>query len=223
MSLSRSERMLGARPGRPDCRSWKRRVPPSRSRTTSSVQRSPTSSSVRATGHRCPYSFFGMPQCRPALTAMQVTINLQVMTATVATAPFAARTRRLLEAPVTSTLLALAAPNALVMVLQAVVTTLDAVFVGWLGPAALAGVSLVFPLVMLMQTMSAGGMGGGVASAVARALGAGRRAEAQALAGHAVVIALAMSALFTGGLLLGGPAVYRAIGGTGEALEAAIT
>jgi MATE family, multidrug efflux pump len=145
------------------------------------------------------------------------------MTATVATAPLAARTRRLLEAPVTPTLLALAVPNVLVMVLQAVVTTLDAVFVGWLGPAALAGVSLVFPLVMLMQTMSAGGMGGGVASAVARALGAGRRGEAQALAGHALVIALAMSALFTGGLLLGGPAVYRAIGGTGEALEAAIT
>jgi MATE family, multidrug efflux pump len=145
------------------------------------------------------------------------------MTATVTSAPVAARTRRLLEAPVTSTLLALAAPNMLVMVLQAVVTTLDAVFVGWLGSAALAGVSLVYPLVMLMQTMSAGGMGGGVASAVARALGAGRRAEAQALAGHAVVIALGMASLFTTGLLLGGPAVYRAIGGTGDALEAAVT
>ena len=145
------------------------------------------------------------------------------MSATVAAAPVAARTRRLLEAPVTSTLLGLAAPNVLVMVLQAVVTTLDAVFVGWLGPAALAGVSLVYPLVMLMQTMSAGGMGGGVAAAVARALGAGRRAEAEALAGHAVVIAFAMAALFTGGLLLGGPAVYGAIGGTGEALDAAVT
>src|SRR4029453_17849057 len=117
------------------------------------------------------------------------TINLQVMTATVATAPLAARTRRLLEAPVTPTLLALAAPNVLVMVLQAVVTRLAGVLVGWLGPAALAGVSLVFPLVMLMQTMSAGGMGGGVASAVARALGAGRRAEAQARAAPAVVVA----------------------------------
>ena len=97
----------------------------------------------------------------------------------------AARTKRLLEDPVAPTLLRLAAPNVLVMVLQAAVTTLDAVFVGWLGPAALAGVSLVYPLVMLMQTMSAGGMGGGVASAVARALGAGRRVEAQALAAHA--------------------------------------
>ncbi len=144
-------------------------------------------------------------------------------TTTLAAAPMAARTKRLLEAPVAPTLLRLAAPNVLVMVLQAVVTTLDAVFVGWLGSSALAGVSLVYPLVMLMQTMSAGGMGGGVAAAVARALGAGRRAEAQALAAHAVVIALVMAAIFTTGLLLGGPAIYRAIGGTGEALEAALT
>jgi len=153
------------------------------------------------------------------------------MSATVAAAPasppasppISARTRQLLEAPVAPTLLRLAAPNVLVMVLQAVLSTLDAVFVGWLGSAALAGVSLVYPLVMLMQTMSAGGMGGGVSSAVARALGAGRRAEAQALAAHAVLIALVMSAVFTAGLLLGGPAVYRAMGGTSEALEAAVT
>jgi putative MATE family efflux protein len=147
------------------------------------------------------------------------------MASTVAAAapPMAVRTRRLLEGPVAPTLLGLAAPNVLVMVLQAVVTTLDAVFVGWLGSAALAGVSLVYPLVMLMQTMSAGGMGGGVSSAVARALGAGRRAEAQALAVHAILIALVMASLFTTGLLLGGPAVYRAIGGTGDALAAALT
>jgi putative MATE family efflux protein len=159
---------------------------------------------------------------------MQVTTNLKVMASTIAAAaaaapPMAARTRRLLEAPVAATLLGLAAPNVLVMVLQAVVTTLDAVFVGWLGSAALAGVSLVYPLVMLMQTMSAGGMGGGVSSAVARALGAGRRAEAQALAVHAIVIALVMASLFTIGLLLGGPSIYRAIGGTGDALAAALT
>jgi putative MATE family efflux protein len=158
---------------------------------------------------------------------MQVTTNLKVMASTIAAAapapPMAARTRRLLEGPVAPTLLGLAAPNVLVMVLQAVVTTLDAVFVGWLGSAALAGVSLVYPLVMLMQTMSAGGMGGGVASAVARALGAGRRAEAQALAVHAILIGLVMASLFTTGLLLGGPAVYRAMGGTGDALVAALT
>ena len=136
--------------------------------------------------------------------------------------PMAARTRRLLEAPVASTLLWLAAPNVLVMVLQAVVTTMDAVFVGWLGPDALAGVSLVYPLVMLMQTMSAGGMGGGVASAVARALGAGRQRQAESLAAHAVLIALGMASLFTVLLLFGGPALYRLMGGQGAALDACL-
>jgi len=142
-----------------------------------------------------------------------------------AAAPAAARsprTRLLLEGPVARTLLWLAAPNVLVMVLQATVSTLDAVFVGWLGSEALAGVSLVFPLVMLMQTMSAGGMGGGVASAVARALGAGRRADADALVIHAIVIALAMGGAFTLALELAGPALYRAMGGTDEVLSAAV-
>jgi putative MATE family efflux protein len=119
--------------------------------------------------------------------------------------------------------LRLAAPGVLVMMLQAAVSTLDAVFVGWLGSDALAGVSLVFPLVMLMQTMSAGGMGGGVASAVARALGGGRRADASALAAHALVIALVMAAVFTGALLVLGEHLYRAMGGSGPSLHAAVT
>src|SRR2546428_11465965 len=97
------------------------------------------------------------------------------MTSTAGAVPISTRTRRLLEAPVAPTLLRLAAPNVLVMVLQAVVATMDAVFVGWLGSDALAGVSLVYPLLMLMQTMSAGGMGGGGCSGVARGLWAGRR------------------------------------------------
>lgn len=134
----------------------------------------------------------------------------------------AARTLRLLEGPVAPTLLRLAAPNVAVMVAQAAVSTMDAVFVGWLGSDALAGVSLVFPLVMLMQTMSGGGMGGGVASAVARALGAGRRADADALAVHALVIAAAMAAAFTVTLALAGPSLYRALGADGAVLAAAM-
>ena len=139
-----------------------------------------------------------------------------------AAATLSPRTRLLLEGPVARTLLRLAAPNVLVMVLQATVSTLDAVFVGWLGSEALAGVSIVFPLVMLMQTMSAGGMGGGVASAVARALGGGRRADADALVIHAIVIALAMGGAFTLTLELAGPALYHAMGGTDEVLSAAV-
>jgi Na+-driven multidrug efflux pump len=119
-------------------------------------------------------------------------------------------------------LLRLAAPNVAVMAAQALVSTCEVYFIGWLGSEALAGVAMVYPLIMLMQTMSGGGMGGGVAAAVARALGAGRRHEAHALVLHALLIAGAMGVLFTAGALWGGPALYRAMGGTGEALAAAL-
>src|SRR5215831_16294221 len=140
---------------------------------------------------------------------------------TTAESPVAGRTRQLVEAPMTPTLLRLVMPNVVVMVAQAIVSTCEVYFLGWLGTEALAGVSLVFPLIMLMQTMSAGGMGGGVASAVARALGAGHRSDASALALHALVIAVVMCAVFTTGLLLGGPSLYAAMGGTGGTLAVA--
>src|SRR5262245_55892602 len=80
---------------------------------------------------------------------------------TTAESPVAGRTRQLVKAPMTPTLLRLAMPNVVVMVAQALVSICEVYFLGWLGTEALAGVSLVFPLIMLMQTMSAGGMGGG--------------------------------------------------------------
>jgi putative MATE family efflux protein len=140
-----------------------------------------------------------------------------------AVAALAAPTRRLLEAPIAVTLLRLAAPNVVVIAVQAALNVLEAVYIGWLGRDALAGVALVFPLIMLMQTMSAGGMGGGVASAIARALGAGRRRDADALVVHAVVIALVFGSAFSVGMLAGGPRLYRAMGGTDGTLAAALT
>src|SRR5256885_17258198 len=135
--------------------------------------------------------------------------------------PVAATTRRLLEGPIALTLLRLAAPNVVMLVAQVAISVLEAYFVGWLGADALAGVSVTFPLVMLMQTMSAGGMGGGVAAAIARALGAGRRADADALVAHALVIAFAMAGLFSIGMLAGGRPIYRGMGARGRAPEAA--
>src|SRR5438105_15279207 len=107
------------------------------------------------------------------------------------------RTRLLLEASIAATLLRLAAPNVLVMVAQASVGLIETYFVGKLGTDALAGVALVFPVVMLMQMMSAGAMGGGISSAIARALGGGRRGDADALALHALAIALLFGLAFT--------------------------
>src|SRR5690348_8567371 len=92
--------------------------------------------------------------------------------------PLDARTRLLLDGPIAPTLLRLATPNVLVMFAQASVGLIETYFVARLGTDALAGVVLVFPVLMLMQMMSAGAMGGGIASAVARALGARRRDDA---------------------------------------------
>jgi putative MATE family efflux protein len=116
----------------------------------------------------------------------------------------------------------LAAPNVAVTVVQSSVTVADAYFVAALGADALAGLALVFPLVMLMQMMSAGGMGGGVSSAVARALGAGRRADADRLVVHATALAAGFGLAFTLAVLLGGEALFRLLGGRDGALEAAV-
>src|SRR5487761_1809439 len=75
------------------------------------------------------------------------------------------RTRALIEGPIAATLIRLAAPNMLVMLAQTAVGLFETYFVGKLGTDALAGVALVFPLLMLMQMMSAGAMGGGISSA----------------------------------------------------------
>ena len=135
----------------------------------------------------------------------------------------AARTRRILEDAIVPTLLKLAAPNILNLVALTVIVTADAFFVGWLGAAALAGVTLVFPLKMLMQHMAASGMGGAVTSAIARALGAGRRDHANALVVHALLIATAMAALFSTLMLTWGAEIYAVLGGHDEVLDAALT
>lgn len=133
------------------------------------------------------------------------------------------RTRLLLEAPIASTLVRLAAPNVLVMVVQASVGLVETYFVARLGTDALAGVALVFPVLMLMQMMSAGAMGGGISSAIARALGAGRRSDANALVLHALAIAVAFGLAFMLTVLGGGRWLYGAMGGRGASLAAALT
>ena len=141
-----------------------------------------------------------------------------------ATSPqFDVRTRALLDGPIVSTLLRLATPNVLVMFVQASVGLIETYFVAKLGTDALAGVALVFPVLMLMQMMSAGAMGGGISSAIARALGAGRRADADALVAHALAIAVGFGLLFMLAVLGGGRWLYSAMGGSGASLRAALT
>jgi putative MATE family efflux protein len=128
----------------------------------------------------------------------------------------------ILTGPVLPTLLRLALPTMVVLLAQTAVNIAEAYYVGFLGTDALAGVAMVFPVFMLMTMMSNGGLGSGVASAVARAVGASRKDDADALVFHAVILAIVVGAVFTLGTIKGGPLLYRALGGQGEALDAAL-
>jgi Na+-driven multidrug efflux pump len=132
------------------------------------------------------------------------------------------RTQRILEAPVLPLLLSLAAPNIGEAAARITFLTADALFVSWLGSDALAGVAVVFPLFLILQTATASGFGSGVSSAIGRALGAGDHSQAASLAGVAVAIALIGAALTTALLLIGGPVLYGAMGLAGRPLEMAI-
>ena len=128
----------------------------------------------------------------------------------------------LLTAPLLPTLLRFAVPNMVAMLATALAAIAETAYVGSFGVPSLAGMALVFPMVMLQMMMSAGAMGGGVSSAVSRALGAGDLARANALAVHAMVIGLAAGSAYTVLMLALGPTIFAVLGGKGEALQQAV-
>lgn len=134
----------------------------------------------------------------------------------------AARTRRLIEGPILPTLARLALPNIAFAFVSTAAIVLDAVFVGRLGVAPLAALALVFPIQTLMQMISSGAMGGGMSSAVARALGAGDRARAESVITHSLVIALVLAAVFTFLFALLARPIFALLGGVGVALDGAV-
>ena len=91
----------------------------------------------------------------------------------------------LLDGPILRTLLWLAWPNVIALSAGTCVVIAETSYIGRLGVESLAAMALVFPCVILTMTMSGGAMGGGVASAIARALGAGDIDRASTLAAHA--------------------------------------
>jgi putative MATE family efflux protein len=127
----------------------------------------------------------------------------------------------LLTSPILPTLLKLALPNTIAMFGSTLVAVAETSYIGRLGIEPLAGIALVFPFVMLTQMMSAGAMGGGVSSAISRALGAGDRDRAASLALHAAIIGACGGIFFTAVMLLFGRQFFALLGGRGGVLEQA--
>jgi putative MATE family efflux protein len=118
-------------------------------------------------------------------------------------------------------LLRMASPNAVAFFVQACVSMTEVWYVGRLGTAPLAAMALVFPLLMLMQMMAGGAMGGAVSSAVARAMGANQTERAQLLVWHAIAIAIIGFLGFLCSYLLFGASLLTLLGGRGDVLDQA--
>ena len=132
------------------------------------------------------------------------------------------RLHLVLQAPIPILLWRLAAPNAVATVVLTSVTVADAWFVGQLGTVALASLAIVFPFQTLAQMMAGGAIGGGVTSALSRAIGAGDKAHADAVAWHAILIACAMSVLFTIVLGIFPATAFAKLGAQGAVLDGAL-
>ncbi|TGN46385.1 MATE family efflux transporter [Paracoccus liaowanqingii] len=132
------------------------------------------------------------------------------------------RMQAMLEGPVGPTLAALAAPNVLAMAVQTAQSIAETYFASQLGVAALAGIALVFPLVMLTQMLSAGAIGGAISASVARALGAGQPARAATLAVAAWIIAAGAAAVMAVLILLFGQTIFGWMGGQSGPVEVAL-
>ena len=128
----------------------------------------------------------------------------------------------LLDGPILRTLLSLAWPNVMALTAGTCVVIAETSYIGRLGVESLAAMALVFPIVILTMTMSGGAMGGGVASAIARALGAGNTERASALAAHALLIGICFGLTFMLGMLIFGPRVLEMLGGRGNVLAQAV-
>jgi putative MATE family efflux protein len=133
------------------------------------------------------------------------------------------RTQQLLTAPAMPLLLSMSAPNSVAFLIQASVSMAEVWFIGRLGSASLAAIALVFPLLMLFQTLSGGAMGGAVASAIARALGAGDLQRAETLIWHALALAAMGAVALLVVFLLAGSEFLRFLGGSGSVLEQALS
>jgi putative MATE family efflux protein len=129
----------------------------------------------------------------------------------------------LLTGPILPTLLRLSVPNVLAMSVAVLVGIAETWYVGQLGTIPLAAMALVFPFSMLTQMMSNGAMGGGVSSAVSRALGASDLERARTLALHALVIGLIAGVIYALIFIFLGPLFYYWLGGRGDVLAEAST
>ncbi|MDP8236879.1 MAG: MATE family efflux transporter [Candidatus Erginobacter occultus] len=130
--------------------------------------------------------------------------------------------RDLTEGSITRAIAHLGVPLIATSLLQSAFNLIDMFFVGRLGPAALAAVTLSGIVIALLIT-AAIGISIGTLALVARYWGARRYREAALVVGQSFHLSLLLSILFgAGGWFLARP-LLGFLGGSGEVLELAVT
>ena len=116
----------------------------------------------------------------------------------------------------------LAVPSMIGALMQSGLPVVEGWWVGTLGAEALASVALVFPLFMLANMLSAGAIGGAVAGATARAVGAEDHARASAVLTAAFWLGIVSGFIWAVLMFAYGRSLFELLGGSGEVLEGAV-
>lgn len=117
------------------------------------------------------------------------------------------------EAPIPEALLKMGLPTMIGMLITALYTLADTYFVGRLGTAQVAAVSVTYPIVQVMIGM---GMmfGSGASSFLARLLGAKNDEKADQVASVALYTSVILGILFSAAVLIFTEPIMRALGAT---------
>lgn len=118
---------------------------------------------------------------------------------------------KLLEGPILRSLLSLAIPIVAANTLQSAYQLIDAFWVGRLGGAAVAAVSLSFPVMFLMFAVGAGLSIAG-STLIAQFVGAGNDEMVGHVAGQTLLMVIASALVLTTGGFFAAPALLRLMG-----------
>jgi putative MATE family efflux protein len=106
------------------------------------------------------------------------------------------RTEAMGKDPIWGLMLRFSGPAIVSMLVASSYNIVDAIFVGRLGPEALAALTVAFPVMMIFMAIAMG-TGIGAASLISRRLGAGEREEANRVASISITLSILVGALMT--------------------------
>ncbi len=119
----------------------------------------------------------------------------------------------LTSGPIVSTLMGLSAPMLIGILSMMSFNLIDAYFVGKLGTAALAALTLTFPVSMVIATFALG-LGVGAMAAISRSIGEGDRSRITRYATDSLTLTMSFVVLLTGAGLATVDPLFHALGAT---------